>query len=125
MNKLHKFKAMNAWFTDADSHGWEYLGSYDTLVARVNRHTCTVELFALNVGCSCTTSKQVTAMLWELFNIDLPSSNRRSIERDTIKHGMDTGELFPIPNRNNWFVKTNYYGDYGTKNKAMAELNGF
>ena len=125
MNKLHKFKAMNAWFTDADSNGWEYLGSYDTLVARVNCHDHIVELFPLNVGYSCTTSKQVTAMLWELFDINLPSADRRIVERDTIKHGFDTGELFLIPKHDGWYVKTNYYGDFGTKNKAMSELNGF
>ena len=122
MNKLHKFRNMNAWFTDSDSEGWVYLGSYYTLVARVNSRTNVIELFPCNVRYSSTTSKQVTTMLWELFDINLPSKDRSIIERDTLKHGMDTGEMFLIPRHGGWYAKTNYYGAFGTVGKALVEL---
>lgn len=94
--EFERFNYSSAWRVRDHENGVDYLGSYKTVVAVValgGEHP-SLTLFTASTGYRPTTSKQVTQMLYQWYGINLDSSARRAIEKQSTVNGEYTGEVF-------------------------------
>lgn len=94
--EFEQFNYSRAWRVRDHENAVDYLGSYKTVVAAValGGELPSVTLFIASTGYTPTTSKQVTQMLYQWYGINLGSSVRRAIEKQSTVNGDYTGEVF-------------------------------
>lgn len=94
--EFQQFNYSRAWRVRDKENCVDYLGSYKTIVAAValNSEHPRVTLFTASTGYKPTTSKQVTQMLYQWYGINLDSTTRREIEKQSTVDGDYTGEVF-------------------------------